>query len=542
MKREHFIDAAACVLLVVLTFVLYRKILRLWWTWDDAYLLHIAAGYTARDHFFGSTIWLSMPQQLFTPLLTASYDAELTLFGADPHRFYMIHLAELSLTVVALYATLRFWMSRAAASCASVLFVSGTPLCTMATQLMLMHYVLSVLLGVVSVALFTLSVRRRQDLLSIASAIIYLAAMLAKEVAVPLPLVLLLLPENGLRGRVRRVWPHALVLAVFIAWRSLILRKLIGGYAPFSIAEFALIAARTPFSIVRTFAGPAVAAGFVLVLLLAVGIIARLRSWRDATAVALAFAAAILPILPAARWQEKRFSYVSWMCAAIVFASGIESLRNRRVAVILMTAAPLLSIVVNRQAWSREFGAALRMSDEGRVFTDLGPGDALRKPLIPPPSMFELEWLKESVLHRAAGSWWFFDDLYLCRGERPRRTFGYDSSSRTVREITSQIDAIARNYCASIRDNQPLTAHFRYHNEVLYWDLGPYDRGEYGVVIGNGFQSFDVSRRDALRLIGLKSLTMRVRYRAPQGWVTYSPELTIELQGEHDLAWRRGAA
>src|SRR5438477_4976144 len=289
MKRAHFIDVAVCVLVIILTCLLYRKVVRLWWTWDDAYLIHIAALHSARDHFFRSAIWLSMPQQLFTPILTAAYDTELTLLGADPRRFYLVHLAELSLTAAALYATLRFWMSRAAASCAAIVFTSGATLCTMATQLMLMHYILSVLLGVVSVALFTMALRSRQNLIGILSAIVYLTAMLAKEIAIPLPAVMLILPESDLKTRLRRSLPHATALLLYIIWRFLILGKFVGGYATYTFREFVAVAMRTPLSLLGTFAGPARTLGVSLLVVLAIGIVVRLRSVCDAIVVILAF-------------------------------------------------------------------------------------------------------------------------------------------------------------------------------------------------------------------------------------------------------------
>jgi hypothetical protein len=72
----------------------------------------------------------------------------------------------------------------------------------------------------------------------------------------------------------------------------------------------------------------------------------------------------------------------------------------------------------------------------------------------------------------------------------------------------------------------------------LTWDLGPYDDG-YSVVSDNGFLAYAVKRRDRLRLVGLPSLTFRVRYRSPQGWVTYSPEFSLDFSRDQDLTWRR---
>src|SRR5205823_11063218 len=122
--------------------------------------------------------------------------AKLALFGPEPEPFYAVQLAEIALTAAALFLTLGLCLPRAAAATAALLFITGPPICTVATQLMLMHYLESIFLAIVSAALFTIGMRRNGRFWDALSALTYLGAMLAKEIAVPLPLVLLVLPEN----------------------------------------------------------------------------------------------------------------------------------------------------------------------------------------------------------------------------------------------------------------------------------------------------------------------------------------------------------
>jgi hypothetical protein len=541
MRNRRWIDALLVAAILITVWLLYHKVTRLWWIWDDTYLLHIVSEHRLLDYFADGSVWLSMPQQLFTPLLTASYHVELTLFGLNPAPFYAVHLAELAAITIALAFALRLWMSRQAAACAAFLFLVGTPVAVMAAQLMLMHYVESVLLSILAAALFARAMRSGRKLPMIASALLYLLAMLAKEIAIPLLLVLLILPERELRARLRAVWPHAVALAIYFAWRSAILGKVVGGYAwTFGPGEIPLLLARTVGNIVSTFAGPRIAIGIPLVILILLGIVLRLRSRFSAVAIAVAFAAAIGPIVPVAVHYEHRFAGCAWICAVIIFAAGTDTLRNRRLALAMMIAAPLLGAMVNRQQWKGEFNLARRMSDEGLVFTDLGAGDFLRMPAIPPGEMFQVAWAKEFLLHRPAGTLWFCDDLYLCSGQRPRRVFGFDERTKEVREMTAEIPAIAGRYCASIRPNEPLALHFHYdvRRHLLTWDLGPHEDG-YRVVSGNGFLAYDVRRHDGLQLFGMKDLAFRVCYRSPAGWVTYSPEFSLDFSRDRDLVWRR---
>jgi hypothetical protein len=539
-RGRRWIDALLVAAILLTVALLYRKATRLWWIWDDTYLLHIVSEHRILDYFVDGSVWLSMPQQLFTPLLTASYDAELALFGPNPIPFYLVHLTELAASAIALAFALRLWMSRAAAACASFLFLVGTPVAVMAAQLMLMHYIESVILSTVAAALFAYSMRSGRKLPAVVSALLYLLAMLAKEIAVPLLPVLLILPERDLRARLRAVWPHGLALVIYFAWRYAILGK-IGGYVwTFGPGEIPLLLLRTVARIFGTFAGPRLAIGIPFVLIILIAMLLRLRSRFSVLAITVAFGAAIGPIIPVAMYYDHRFAWCAWICTAIVFAVGTDTLRNRRLALSLMVAAPLLGAAVNRQQWKSEFTLAKRMSDEGRVFTELAAGDFIRMPAITPGVMFQVAWVKEFLLHRPAGTLWFYDDLYLCSGQRPRRVFGFDERTKEVREITAQIPAIASRYCASFRLDQPLEihAHFDVRRHLLTWDLSPYDNG-YTFVSGNGFLAYEVQRHGGLQLFGMKDVTFRVRYRSPRGWVTYSPEFSLDFSRDRDLTWRR---
>jgi hypothetical protein len=540
MRNRRWIDALLIAAILVTVALLYHKVTRLWWIFDDTYLLHIVSEHRMLDYFAGGSVWRSMPQQLFTPLLTTSYEAELALFGPNAVAFHVVHLIELAALAIALAFALRLWMSRAAAACASFLFLVGTPTAVMASELMLMHYIESVILSILAAALFARAMRSERKLPLTASALLYFLAMLAKEIAIPLLLVLLILPERDLRARLRAVWPHGLALIIYFAWRFAILGKVIGGYVwTFGLAELPLLLIRTVGKIVGTFAGPRLAIGIPFVLLILFGMLLRVRSRFSVVAIAVAFAAAIGPIIPVAVYYDHRFAWCAWICTAIVFAAGADTLRDRRLALSIMIAAPLLGAVVNRQQWKREFNLAKRLSDEGIVFTDLEAGDAIRMPAIVPGVMFQVEWVKEFLLHRPAGTLWFYDDLYLCSGQKPRRVFGFDERTKQVREITADIPAIASRYCASFR-NAPLKLHFHYEasRHLLSWDLGPYEDG-YTFVAGNGFLAYEVERHGGLQLFGMKDQTFRVRYRSPAGWVTYSPELTLDFSRDRDLTWQR---
>jgi hypothetical protein len=522
MKRwAEWAIAAALALAVVL---LYRKVLRLWWTWDDAYLLHIAIVRAAREHFFAPSLWRSMPQRLFTPLLTASYDSELSLFGFRARPFYAIHLGELALLAVALYAMLRQWLAREAAAAGALLALLGAPVCVIATELMLMHYVEALILCCLAVILY-----RRG--FTVASALLYFAAMLAKEIAVPLIVVLWLIRRRG-------VLAHAVALVAWIAWRTVMLGTLLGGYGyAVTPRDIPRLIALTPWRVAAAWAGakPWVGAALVVLLLACVA-----RKWRW---VLLALVLTIAPILPVAKAFDARLAFVPWIAISVVFAftfpvggqapSPVREAREDRrgrlsphwtTAVVL-----LLALIINRQTWTLDYAKAKRQSDEARVFFDLGNNDLLAHPLIPPAAIGELRWLKEEWLHKNVGSGWYYDDLFVCDGKAAgKRVFAWQG--RSVVETKPQ--------CTPSRA-APLSAEFHHRGDSLFWRFGPYRDGTWSVVIADGIQAFDVPPEDGFQLPGVTALPLRVKYTSPQGWSTYSPELPLDFTRQPDFAFRR---
>lgn len=565
---RKYVDAIVAAMLPMAVWLLYRKVLRLWWTYDDAYLLHIAATHSPRQYFVDPNVWREMPQHLFTPLLTIAYDAELSLFGFFARGYYGMQVALLALSTLALYAVLRLYVVRRYAFAGALLFASGVPLCTLATELMLVHYGLAILLGIISTVLYVLSVRstpqpisapregiidvlperdvRLQFLravLSLASAVVFLLAMLAKEVAVPLVLVLPMLPDRDLRTRVRYAIPHAGALVVYLVWRTRMLGELLGGYGwAITPGELPRLVLTLPFSIIRVFAGPGSPAGVLLIAVTAIGILGLgKRRGGLATAVA-ALAFSIYPVLPVSKEIQPRFGIVAWLCWSVLFVAGTWTLRQHGARIStasLLLAAAVLGLVVNREGFRQVFNASREMSDEAHFFVDAPPDALLCRPAIPPGSIGELQWLKSDPLHHSGGALCIYDEIYLCSGREGRRIFGYDQGRRQVRDITTQANIDAARFCGRIRSDVSLQTTFSYREGSLFWRLGPYREGKYRFVLANGLQAYDMAAVDGFRLGNLPGIALRVRYDSPAGWTTYSPEFSLDFVRHPDFSWHR---
>lgn len=558
---EGTIEGAAALALAGAAWLLYGSVLRLWWTHDDFFHLRFLLGHRPFWYFFDASGFREFPARLLTPLLFFSLDIDRRLFGLDPQAFYLHQLSALSLCTAALYGVLRLWLARLWAAAGAWIFLTGPVTASLASLLMVRHYIETLLLLALALAAWAGALRRspgpRAWTLAGLSAGLYFAACMAKELAVPLFLLLPFLPPPGTRQVCRRerfllALPHAAAFAVYLAVRYAVLGTLLGGYGfavrPADVPALALaLPGRTAAEFV---AGRSSAAAIVFALALTAGVSSLLLAHHRRRAAALtgfALALAMLPFLPVAVRMEPRQAAPSWIVIAAAFAAGCstlsaaESRTRRRTALLLAGAACVSGLWLNRQDWSARFARMERMSAENRFVLAMREGDTLRQPLTLAASLRELEWMKEAVYRRPRGGSWFQDDLYLCLHPGPLgRVWGYAPEARRVVDLTARIPALRTRHCSSIRPAAPLSASFHVSGDNLFWDLGPYREGTYRFVLGDGSQVFEMPRSAGFQVQGRpEMLPLRIGYESPAGRITYSPELRLHLVDGWSLRWSR---
>lgn len=520
--------------------VLYGRAVTLWWTYDDAYLLRIAGETEVRQYFHDGHFWRGTPGAMFVPVLHSMYDAGFHLFGLEPGAWHAGVLVLLAAAAAAVALTVRMVTGTFPAIAAGLLWVSGAAVCTLATQIMLVHYSIAIVLMAASTAAFLMALRKRSMIMSVVAAALYLAAMLAKEIAVPLLALLVLVPERDRRLRVRYLIAPACAFLAYLAWRWAMIGTLLGGYGwAIERHELPALLLSLPVKLIRLCAGASLPAGLVAVALVIAGALLAMRNWTAARIGLVTLVMAVAPIVPVSKQMEGRYAVMTWLWASVAFAFGVASL-PRRWGSALAAVALAATIYANRQQWRVEYGRSDRMSDEGRAWMRLRPNELLRLPAVPPAAMMELHWLKEIALRRQSGAGWFYDDLYLCTaGVDGKRVFRYDAKVENIVEATAETQRWQRQFCGSIRPGAPLSAAFEYRDDALFWTFGPYQDGAWRVIIGGGLQAFDVPRTGGFRLPGLPGMTLRVRYVSPAGWTTYSPEVELDFVRRPRTSWRR---
>ena len=194
---------------------------------------------------------------------------------------------------------------------------------------MVVHYLESILLGTLATIVYVLAFRRRSITLELLSALLYFGAMLAKVIAAPLPLLLLILPENTLRVRARHLIFHGVALAGYFVWRYQVIGTIFGGYGwAISPRELPQLLAMLPWKVILAFAGAGIGVGLVAVGLLSIGVALAIRTRQALLFAGVTLLFAILPIIPVSKQMQSWYAVLPWLWLCCVFALGAAKLKT----------------------------------------------------------------------------------------------------------------------------------------------------------------------------------------------------------------------
>ena len=509
--KSRILDVAVSVIIAAICAVVYRKITRLWWMWDDPYHLNLFPSTSFGDLFFSRHFWRAYPAQVYTPLQLVSLKADLLAFGLNANAFYLHQLAAVSLGAIALYFALRQILDPLAAGATALLAFLGPAFARTVPQLMTRHY----FEGLIFVLGAWIAFARRRPALS---ALLYFISTLAKEVFVPLPLLLVAIYPK----RWRELFPHGIALMIYSLTRIVILGSVHGYGYTVPAYRWPLAIVTAPVRVVRALVGDAGIAGWCLVVVVLFCIaIVFIRDRRQRVVIGAAAVAATVPILPVSIDMQSRYVLLAWLLGSV----AVGLLLKRFTLVVLV-----IALIANRGQWVHTMRESLRMSEEARAFASSSSADLLLLPLIPPATIIELRNLTHSTGR------WLYDQQPICAKRiSAKRIMTYDSSSRSVREMSAEEIASA---CALNR-SAPLSVMLLGAGDRLFWDFGPYHEGSYHIILNDGLHGFEVPRSVGFRLAGMNSLSLRVRYDSPAGWYTYSPDLTVDLAHFQTVRWHR---
>lgn len=332
MKVTAYRLSAAAGLLAALTLFLHGSALQGYWRIDDPMvLLYVIEHPKAWWYFFSPEQWQALSVPFFTPWLVLDYWLDYRLLGLNSLAFYAHHLFFVWLAALLTFVLLLRYVDMLWAGGAAILFLLGSPVVVISQELQARHYATGLVFAILAI-LFWLRARSLGSRPSLAlAAAFYLAAMLNKEIFAPLPLMLFFLDSATLKERLRAMSPFLLTSSVFIAWRSVMLGKVIGGYS--NGFHEAVNIATSLVALPKVFFGEGwLALSGSLIILLAAGLLLRYSPRRAMTTLFAAVFALSLPFLAIRVSMEiidLRFAFMPWWGACVLLSLGLGGVRRR---------------------------------------------------------------------------------------------------------------------------------------------------------------------------------------------------------------------
>jgi hypothetical protein len=366
--------ALALLAIVALTFALNGSALTMGFGRDDGNNLFNAVRLSPIVYFLDPATLSAVSANALTPWNLLVYDIGVTLFGLDA-RLHHLHL----LLVVAAcgYATfgfLRFWLADTVALMGALLFLAGTPVVFISHEEMSGHYLYGLLFTILAASCFVLGMRSGRPLPKLAGALLYAMACACKEVFVPLPVLLLFLPEKTLGERVRGSWGMWLVVALYTAWRWVVFEgSLLGPRGvPIQPTEALAQVAHIPLLLFGL-------AWYAVLVVVALALWRRRLSGREALFGVVLLGALVAPLLPVTggvgiHAPDRLLLLIWWAFACLVAVLSVHCFRQRKLALLFLALLAASQVLVSLP-WRAEIAAIKGKWAQwyGVVLQDHGP-------------------------------------------------------------------------------------------------------------------------------------------------------------------------
>ncbi len=530
-------DIAALLALLLAACLLNIGLAEGYWRWDDPQTLLHLHRFPILDDFLRPEIWQQFSPANLTPWLMVSFEVDLILFGLEPAAFYRHQLLALLAVIIALYACQRQWLSSGYALAGTALFLAGAPVVYVSEQLMTRHYLEGLLFCLLALYFFVRSLRQGGRVAIAASVLFYALAVTAKEIYVPLVVLLPFLPVGTLRQRALRVLPFVLVALAYTLWRGYMLDSVSGGYVQSS--EY--LSAAFLGEVLASFMGfPALLFGsfwpaFVLLYLLLLGsyvVVCRSRLLLSALIVLLV----VVPLVPLVRspgiLAPDRYLLLLWtvLCFSVAFYAQqlqralSDAGRLSPVVAIGCSLPVLLSVALVHAVHTRQAvrAVAAEFDTQGRFIWANGDDVAL----LPSPNLLSSFWyvrgledLKSRLGSGSGSPLPIVDEIYLSADLTI--LMAWDAGCACLQDISADVARRIEQHQARLREDAPLQLHFAYQDGYFSWNFGPYADGDYHVV-SKVIGVLPAPREGRLRVTLEEDAPFYLRYTSPEGWVSYS--------------------
>jgi hypothetical protein len=525
------------------------------WDADDGLLLDYAVRYSPLQYFFVPAYTHGLSPSNVTPWLALAYDANLALFGLQAKAFYVHQLAWIAACAVLLYFVMRLWIAPLDAVAAALLFVLGATTEFAATHLMVAHYVDGLAFALLALLSYVRAIRARSRVALAASALAYAIALTCKELYVPLPLVLLVLPEADWRMRARYCVPHGVLVVLYALWRRAVLGGFVGGYqGPGLTVDDLSNTAKTFAALPNALLGHGAPMIAAVVVVVAVAIALLWRRQLNAILTLVLLGVLLLPLVPlgvlGAIVTPDRFFFVVWLalaCAIAWGASTVVASPALRIAVYAIVAFAAYENLVAVRA------SAGPQSAVARIYAFVVNGD--------PSTTLVIDKGQPYVNNQLNGLIYTYGALAPER--RHATVAGRDevSSLAPTQRLfvwSPQCDCIAPTTADDVRrsavhevaptSDRPaprVEIEYQTRDRTMRWKAGPYTDGIWTIRFENAPGLWTI-KYDAWRRTGganvfwpdaERPFRFFVRFESPEGWAVRTPVLSFTPATDGRLSW-----
>lgn len=541
-RTAHLRTFVLAFLLLATVFLAHLPALGGWWTTDDPQVLLQAARTSPMAVLFDPAAWRVLSTSSFTPLVTLSFELDLALFGLEPLFFYEHQILSIALVALLVFLLLEQSCGKTVAILVAAAAAVSPAMALAAGSLMVRHYVEGLVFSLAALLVLRLWPSERRSVVpDLAIAVLYLFAMLAKEIYAPLPL--LFLAELGIqrepwRRVIVRMIPSAVAAAIYLVWRSLLLGSG-GGYG--TVIDLRDLLFLGPRLVTRVLIPlPPLVLWILVGVVLVGGIAAAIRAPRAAGWWALATGLALLlPLIPVAGEVQARYAILPMTAAIVLGGAGLVAL-PRRVAIGLAAILLLASIAGGRLVHRDLDFSSRAMIAEGRY---IWRAPALAAPLVAGSPGWYLEGLRD--LRRLNGGGdappYFLSSYALTAGAvEPEEVLTSEGGSRELRRLEPErILAIAME--RKRRDDSiPLRVRVVQRESVVSWDLDPAP-GHFVWLTWPEYDEYAVEPSGSRRIpasVGIDRF--QIRREDPDGRWTLSPALDLPPD-DGVVEWSRDA-
>ncbi len=551
-SNDYVYHGIAILIPIALMWILYHSVLQTWWLADDPALLQSIAEHGIISHFYQSEVWRSLSSANLTPWVILSLGIDWHFFGLEPLGYYWHHLLSFSIVLLIAYFVLNLFFSPLVCSLTLSIFVASIPSANIAQFLMTRHYLEGLGLSLLAILFYVKAIETDKLRWAIFGSIFYLLATTAKEIYVPLVVVLPWLLVGNWIQRGKMLIPFVAVAGVYVLWRIYMLKpsSLLTGYS---------LAPKLDWNI--AFALPSRVAevlgwqhSWQLLIVLLISLIylfiifkyLKNLKWIQLCAVLLWLAVTLLPIVPVLSILTSRYLFLPYFVFCLSIAFSLQFLITQRIIMALILGLSLLLVglksITYGPATIRQIEFLKQSHIEGNlILTDKNSNGLLVNPIGTDWYYQSLQWLREHVMNLPKGVRTCYD-LCVCQPKTTDKIYQYMQGQLRISHLSEHAqDCGQANAALSVKLN--LVA------DTIHWQLGPYQQDQYYVtsskqkdmVIG---QWFPIPAQGNYLIELSNRLYLIFKYVSPEGWYTYSPILTLDpakknAQGNVELIWGR---